>query len=97
MELGFRGPLAGTIAIDKLEVLDFAETEIYEHRVRERNSRQQSCIATTDKVPLVNLLEADDAVDRRVDVTVAEVELGLNYPRFSGRHFGRRSFNGVLN
>ena len=90
------GAFAGILAANELEVLNFAQVEINENRIGQRDCRQQGRITAAHKVAFIDLLETDHAVDRRVDVAIAQIQPSLSDPRLGGGDFGLRPLDRVL-
>ena len=76
------------------EVLGFGDARAEENRVDLRNRDEQRAFAAPDEVAGLDLRRPDEAVERRADRGVAEVEFGLLESRLRGVHLGDRCVPG---
>ena len=65
------------IALDDAEVVGFGDADAEDDRIDLRDGRQQRALAAADEAARLHLRRADQAVDRRHDPRVAEIERRL--------------------
>ncbi len=69
-----------------MEKIDFADRAIEPDRIDLRDRGEERRVAFADEAADRNLLRADAPRDRRLHITIPEIQFRRSHPRFSGSH-----------